>query len=251
MEKMQNLIGEENTIDLLEIFHLFLNKLKFIVLAAIIGALLVGGYTRLFVSPKYQATAQIYVVSASNDSVVNLSDLQIGTNLAADYKSLILCRPMMESVINNLNLRGMTAEQLKRSISVTNPSSTRILAITATSTDPVLSRDIANEVSRLSVQWLPEIMESTAPNIVEEAITPSAKSGPSLVKNAFIGALAFAIAYFAVCVIRYLLDDTVKTAEDMEHYFGVVPLASIPADSSISDMDKSLARKLKRGNHTV
>ena len=38
--------------------------------------------------------------------------------------------------------------------------------------------------------------------------------------------------------MRYLLDDTIRTAEDMEKYFGVVPLTSIPDSDIFEDLEK-------------
>ncbi|MGK5436959.1 hypothetical protein ACSNNV_17015, partial [Faecalibacterium prausnitzii] len=46
----------------------------------------------------YQASSSIYVVSASNNSIVNLTDLQIGSQLTADYQELMLSRPLRVSV---------------------------------------------------------------------------------------------------------------------------------------------------------
>ena len=90
------------------------------------------------------------MVSASNDSVVNLSDLQIGTNLTADYEELLLSRPVMESVIHNLRLTDTTVEGLREQIKIVNKSGTRILEISATTEDPALSAKIANEVAELA-----------------------------------------------------------------------------------------------------
>lgn len=224
---------EELVINLAELFYLFCDKFKMLLLMAVIGAVAVGAFTFFLIAPKYEATAQLYVVSASSDSVVNLSDLQIGTSLTADYKQLVLSRPMMESVIKNLSLQDVTVEQLRKMLEVNNPSGTRILEITATSTDPVQSRDIANEVAVLAVKWLPSVMESNEPNIAEEAIVPTVKSSPSYPLNALLGAVVLAVLYFAVCVVKYLYNDTITSSEQMERYFGAMPLAAIPEDKAL------------------
>lgn len=223
-------------IDLLGIFLLLRQKLKYIILFAVLGGALAGCYSKFFITPTYTATAKIYMVSASRDSVVNLSDLQLGSNLASDYKELILSRPMLESVVQNLNL-SVSPSALRRSVSIVNTGSSRILSIRATSPNPQLSANIANEFAHQAVNWLPEVMETNAPNIAEEAVPPTSKSAPNNTKNAMIGAIVFAVVYFAFSVIRYLLDDTIKSAEDMERYFGIMPLASIPEESEITSED--------------
>ena len=237
----------EDEIDLLELWYLFLDKLKFIILFAVIGCLIAGSFTYFLIAPKYQATARLYIVSASNDSLVNLTDLQIGTNLTSDYKVLVLARPVLESVIKNLGLEDTTPDDLKKMININNPSSTRILEITATTTDPKLSKDIANEMAKVSRIWLPEVMETATPNIAEDAVTPERKSSPSLKKNALIGGVALAALYFGICVVVYLMNDTVRSAEEFEKYFGIVPLASVPEDDSVDYGDSDSKRKKSRG----
>ena len=227
--------NEEMEIDLLELFFVFRRRLKEVVISALVVGLLVGLYTVFLIQPKYQATSKLYIVSASNNSVVNLTDLQIATNLTGDYQQLILSRPMMESTIQNLKLQNISANQLKDMLSIANPSSTRLINITATTTDPELSKSIANEVARLAQSWLPEVMESPEPNIAEEAVAPTRRSSPSYTKNILIGLLAGAILCYGFFVVQYLLDDTVTSADDMEKYFGMVPLSSIPEDPAAND----------------
>lgn len=237
-------------INLVEIYYLFLQKLKMIVLMAVIGGLLAGSYTYFFIAPKYKATAKLYVVSASNDSVVNLSDLQIGTSLTADYKELVLSRPMLESVLRSLKL-NMSAGQLLDMLDVTNASGTRILSITATSTDPQQAMDIANKMATLAVSWLPNVMESTEPNIVEDAILPTARSSPSYSRNVLIGGFVLALLYFGLCVVHFIQNDTITTPEQMERYFGALPLASIPEDESLKTSKKSTNPNRRSGRRVL
>ena len=228
--------NEELTIDLYEILYLFRQKIVFIIIALLVGAIAAGLVTKLLITPEYSATSKIYIVSSSSSSVVNLSDLQIGTNLAPDYRELMTARPLLNSVIANLNL-GYTPGQLKSMITVANTSGTRILTVTATGPDPEEATNIANELARVAVEWLPEIMNSNAPSIYEDAIVPSSPSSPNLLKNVMIGALLVGVLYCAFEVIRYLHDDTITSAEQMERLFGTMPLATIPEEKGINDED--------------
>lgn len=226
----ETLVNEESEIDLVELFYLFRQKLLWILAALVIGGLGVGAFTYFFITPTYEATAKLYIVSASNDSVVNLSDLQIGTSLTADYQELVLSRPMMMSVIQNLDLEDTSVEDLRKMLTIRNPSGTRILEITATSTDPNQAERIANEMARLAVTWLPETMESNEPNISEEAIVPEKKAAPSYTKNTVIGAVVCAVLCYGFFVVRYLMDDSIRTSDELEKYFGLAPLTSIPEE---------------------
>lgn len=225
---------EEVTIDLLEVFYLLRQHIVWILLFAVIGGLLAGVVTYFGITPLYTATSQLYIVSASND-VINLSDLQIGTNLAADYKELILLRPVLQQVIDNLDL-DISTTSLRNMLNVSNTTGTRILRITATTTNPDLSRDIANEMASVARDWLPEAMNGKTPNIVETAIAPKSRSSPSYTRNAMVGVLFGAVIVCAFLVIRMLMNDTVVTAEDMEKYFGSMPLTTIPEEEGVTDI---------------
>lgn len=214
-------------IDLVEVFYLLWGNILKILACVVAGAVLAFGFTFFFVTPKYQASASIYIVSASNDSIVNLTDLQIGAQLTADYQELMLSRPLLQDVIRNLEL-DTPYKSLARQISITNTSDTRILKITVTDTDPQLAADIANELVKQACIYLPKIMETESPNLVEDAVVPSQKFSPSYSRNTVLGALLGAVLCCGVLLVRYLMNDTFVTPDDIAKYFGTQPLATIP-----------------------
>lgn len=237
---------EEDTIDLVELFYVLWGHALQILACLALGAIVAFGYTKFLVTPLYKATASIYIVSASNNSLVNLTDLQLGTQLTSDYQELLRSRPLLEDVIDNLDL-NLSASALSGMISINNTSSTRILKITVTTPDPQESADIANELVKQACIYLPQIMETEEPNLVEEAIPPTVKSSPSYSKNVMLGGLVGAVLCCGFYVLRYLLNDTFMTPDDIAKYFGVQPLATIPeADLGESD-DRNVKRSLFRG----
>ena len=220
-------ISDEGEIDLVELFFVLLDKLHYIIFFLLLGAIIMNAYAFFHIAPTYQSIAKMYIVSASDDSVVNLSDLNIGTSLTADYEELMLSYPVLDQVIEELEL-DMTYSQLAQMIKITNPSDTRILEVTVTSTDPELSRDIANTMVSVSINYLPKTMSTEEPNIAQDARAALVKSGPSYTKYTLMGAMLGALLCCAFIIMRYLMDDTLRTAEDVEKYFGIVPLTEIP-----------------------
>ena len=87
---------------------------------------------------------------------------------------------------------------------------------------------IANSLADKGVSELPKLMETPEPHIAEYAIVPVNKSSPSLTKNTLIGALLLMLLALAILTVEFLMDDTLKTAEDVEREFGVMPLTTIP-----------------------
>lgn len=237
--------SEEEEIDLLELAYMLWNHILQILACLLVGALVAFGVTYFLITPMYQASASMYVVSASNNSLVNLTDLQIGTQLTSDYQELLLSRPLLEKVIDGLDL-DMTTKELASEISITNTSGTRIMTVTVTDADPEQAADIANELIDQACSYLPEVMETETPNKVEEAVVPTKKSSPSFAKNTVLGALVGAVLCCAVLVIRFLLNDTFETPEDISKYFGVQPLATIP-EANLDGKHPNKKNPFKRG----
>ena len=228
---------DEMEIDLLDLAYVLLDKIHYIILCLLAGAVMLNAFSFFCIRPTYQATAKMYVVSASNDSVVDLTDLNIGTSLTSDYEQLMLSYPVLDQVIDELDL-DMETEDLAQMVTLENPQDTRILNVTATSTDPVEAMNIANKLTEVSVEYLPETMSTNPPNIAQQAQLPDEKAAPSYARYTLIGALLGAILYCAYLTVRYLLDDTIRTSEDMEKYFGVVPLTSIPDSDIFEELEK-------------
>ena len=86
----EELTNDEVEIDLVDLGYALLDKWRYLLISLIAGAVLLGAYSFFFIAPTYESTAKLYVVSASDDSVVNLSDLNLGTSLTADYEQLML-----------------------------------------------------------------------------------------------------------------------------------------------------------------
>ena len=198
-----------------------------------------NAYSYFLVRPTYKSTAKMYVVSASKNSVVDLDALNIGTSLTADYEQLMLSYPVLEQVINKLHL-DMDSDTLAKMITLENPTDTRILNINVVSTDPKSARDIANTLMDVSVDYLPKTMSTNAPNVAQKAKLADHK-------DTMIGALAGAFLYCMYLVVKYLMDDTIHTADDMEKYFDIVPLAVIPDVEELASEKQQKKGKLEKG----
>ena len=224
---VENAGSDDTEIDLVELFYVFFNRIWLLVICMAIGGAAAFAWTACFIKPVYKTSAEIYVVSASNNSVVNLTDLQIGNTVKTDYMELMLSRPVLEKVIESLNV-NKTVSEIRSMVSITNKTDTRILQIAATSTDPQLATDVANELATQSILLLPEIMENEPPNLVSTALFPTAPAGPSIVKNTLLGAILGFVLCGAVLVVIFLSDRSFKGADDMQKYFGMMPLAVVP-----------------------
>ncbi len=239
--------SDEMEIDLLEVFYYLKARAVWLILAFVVGAVIAGFCTMAFITPKYQATSKVYMVSSTSGSVVDLTDLNIGTSLSQDYVELMKIRPVFEDVIEDLDLE-YDYDELLGMTEIGTVGDTRLMKITVTSIDPVEARDVANALAKQAVTYVPKVMAVTKPRIAEKAITPEHKSSPSLSKNTLIGGLALFVVLAAIFVVQLLMDDTFKSAEDVEKMLGVMPLTVIPEGNleTIDDKAEEDIRKQKR-----
>ena len=241
----KNNINDEIEIDLLEIFGLFLSRWILILLVALTTAMIGFAISFFLIDPTYESTTKIYILNKNENQNVTYSDMQLGTQLTKDYSELINSRYVLEEVIQKLHL-DLDYQGLKDKVSVSTPSDTRIVSITVTDTDPVEAMNIANAVRESASNHIGNVMDIDAVNVVESANMPTKKAGPSYTKWTMIGGVLGAFIICAVILIQYLLDDTIKTSEDIERYLGLSTLGLIPVIDTGDNTKKKKKKKAKR-----
>lgn len=219
---------DEIEIDLTELFQLLLQKIWIILLCMILAGGIVLGGTLFLITPKYEASSMIYILTKTT-SVTSLADIQMGEQLTVDFETLAESRPVIEAVIDDLNL-DYTYEEMTDMISTENPTDTRILRLIVENEDAELAKDISNSLAEATAERVAYVMKSDEPTIVENAVTADSPSSPNVLRNTAVGALAGAALAMAVIVIRYLMNDTIQTEEDIRKYLNLHTLAAVPLE---------------------
>lgn len=218
--------SDETEIDLLELARVVWQKIWMVAIGFIVGAVLVFVVTKFFVTPQYKATSSIYIFSKST-SLSSLADIQIGNNLTADFQYIAVTRDTIEDVIQELHL-DTTYEELSKNVTVTNPTSTHVLEISAINPNPVIAANISNTLADHVRTQISDIMNTDKPSVVQRAVVPEKKTSPNVTRNTMIGALLGAVLVAAVVIVKYLMDDTIKSDEDVRKYLQLDTLAQIP-----------------------
>ena len=228
-------------IDLIDILFELKKHWFIILLCGILGFGLMAVYTKFFVRPVYKSSSQIYI--RGSDTVASLADLQIGSSLTSDYAIIFTGRPVLEEMIEALRL-DIRAQDLKRWITISNPSGTRILEVGVSCYDPQLAADIANEVVEIGVSRVKEIY-TKEPYLLETAIVNPAPTGPNLMKNATLGGFVGLFLILAILLIRYFTYNTIHGVSDVENYMNLPVLSVIPESkgSNYSLRQKKFSRR--------
>ena len=222
-------------IDLVELLGVILHNLWIIIVSGVIVAAAALLVSYFIITPKYESVTKIYVISKTNADTMTYSDLQAGSTLTKDYKELVKSRPVLEEVLAETGI-DVELKELEEQITVEVPQDTRIVSITVEDKDPYEARTIADSVRIAASKHIREVMDTEAVNVVEEASLPIEKSSPSILKNTAIGYAVGLFLAIAIVIINYIMDDTIKTPDDVEKFLGVSVLGSIPySENDLSD----------------
>ena len=221
----------EDEVDLMEIFSLLLHHVWLFAVAAVVGALLVGIGVKLFITPKYTARSTIYVFSTASDTTTQ--DINLGSKMTTDFQIIATTRPTIELVIEELGWDMTAAELTKENdIKVTSPTDSHMLRISVTNKDPAKAAQVSNALANVMCEQIAYIMKSERPQFVEPAVMGS-KSSPYVKRDAMIGGLAFALIAVIFVLVRYFVNDTITTEEDVDRYLGLTILSSVPLERNM------------------
>ncbi|MDF2588858.1 MAG: capsular exopolysaccharide family [Anaerocolumna sp.] len=240
--------NDEIQIDLKEIFYVLLHKLWIIIIVAIIGAAALGFVNLYFITPLYTSTTKIYVINRQDETKTTASDLASGTQLTQDYMILVTSYPVLEHVLKNTQV-DMTPDELSALISLKNPDGTRILEINVTDTDPERAKLLADAIAEASADQLVKIMEIEKVNIVEYGRVPSSPTGQNIKRSFIVGGVIGAVLAAAIIIAVHMLNDNIRTTDDIEHYLGITTLGMLPLEEEL--IKKKHKSKIKKNKKNV
>ncbi len=238
---------QEYEIDLKEIAIVILDRIWIVISVGIACALLAGIITKVFITPMYTSTTKLYVINKQNsENNITYTDLQTGNLLTNDYIIQVKGTKVLSQVISELNLTD-TEDELASRITVSNPENSRFIVISVSDKDPVVAQQIASCVAEVSSDVVKEVMDLEKVNVAEEANLPLEKSSPNLKKNVLLGGAAGVFVSLLLIVVFYLLNDRIRTPEDVKRYLGLNTLGQIP----VLENSGNTKRKQRHKKHDV
>lgn len=226
--------NDEIEIDLMRLFQALWRKAWLIVLVTVLfgAATLVG--TALFVKPTYKAKALMYV-NSSNISVggaklsISQAELSAAQTLVDTYIVIMNTRTTLEDVIEQSGVDYTYEEMIESGmIQAAAVNGTEIFSIEVTSTSPREAELIANTIAKILPEKIASIVEGSSARIVDYAVVPSEKAGPSLRKNATVGAVLGFVLICGILVVMELMDEQIHDSDYLTQTYGIPVLAVIP-----------------------
>ncbi len=220
-------------LDIRSIYRLLLSKWKLLVVCALIGAIVLGGFASLFIKEKYTTGVSMYVSSLTDaaqtqaqTSGASYSNLVTAEWLVLTYVDVLEDRSTLEKVLPSLS-RSVTIQQLSEMISLSSISDTAMMRITVTADDSAFAAEVCNAMANVAPDVLQSVVGTGSVKVIGEAL-PGGKTSPNVPRMAVFGFLIGAVAAAGFVILRHLTDNTVKTAAALKERLQVPVLGIVP-----------------------
>lgn len=214
---------------LLELLQLMRKHLKLVILLPIVCALAMGVYSYAFMANTYTASISMYVLakqtSANSDNAANYSNLNASQMLANDVSTLLKSDRIAADTVKNLHLDSLKGYSTK----VTSETTSRVITLSVTGSDPDTSAAIANEMASNVSKVAQQVMDVQSVNVIDQAVSPSSPSGPNRSMYIAVALLAGLFVAIAIVVVSDMLNTKVRNADEVEELLGLPVIGRMPA----------------------
>lgn len=211
---------------LFELLGLLRKRLPLVILLPLLTAAIVGVGT-MFMPNEYTASTNMYVLSKTdteNDSSVTTQELSAGQMLTNDVSTILKSSRVKNDVADQLGLDNLRDFEL----SITSSTTTRVITLSVTGTDPEMTANVANALVADTSQVASEVMQIQSVNVIDAATVPQGPSGPRRLLYVAVGLLAGLFAAVCIVVIQDMLDTRVRNGNDVEEIVGVPVVGHFP-----------------------
>lgn len=212
---------------LLELLTLLRKHLKLVVMLPVACMVVMGLASVLMMSDTYTATTDMYVLASSSDGETSSalsSDLSASQMLTNDVATLLQSDRVMGDAADQLGLKNLKGYD----ITVSSETTTRVITLQVTGHDPQGAANVANALAECVSDVAQQVMNVESVNVIDEAPTPDAPSGPNRVLYVAVAAMAGLFAAVAIVVLMDVVDTRVRSAEDVEELLGLPVIGRIP-----------------------
>lgn len=210
-----------------------------VVLLFVLGVAVSGVWS--LAQPKvYTAETSGYVAAkGASDLGSSMIGNQLATAKVKSYLDMGSWRTVAEYAIAELHLQ-VQPEDLVDQVTVTNPTNTVILQVSASASSPEGARDLAEAWLRGMIQQVEKIEsadgKTPAVTVVagDSARLPKTPSSPNWKLNLALGALAGLLIGIGYAVVRDRMDQRIRSASDVERATGLPVVGALALEPSLA-----------------
>lgn len=130
-----------------------------------------------------------------------------------------------------------------KSTSVTSLADLQIGSSLTKDPNPELAKEIADRTASIASTFISQKMDQDPPSIIQAGYTDEAPVYPRTLRTTVIAALIGFLAAAAFVTIKYLLNDSIITPEDVQEKLGLNVLASLPLEAEGGSSTRSRRRR--------
>lgn len=217
-------------VKLAKLLYAIVRKLWFVVLLALIFAVVSYGYTAKFVEPVYRSRIAIYVNNKDSGNINNnitTNDITTSQKLVATYVQLLKSDRIMELVAQEIGGK-YTADHIRSLMSAASMGGTEVFEVWISHPDPQMAAKIANAIADIAPAQIAEILEGSSTKIIDYAKPAKEPYSPNKTRSAGYGAVVGALVAVVLVVLQTLLDVRIKGEEDLAQLSSAPVLGVIP-----------------------
>lgn len=214
--------------------NIIIKRLWLIILLPVI-AVAISAYVTIFVmDPVYESNTTLFIINKQQNPelAIAYSEIMVGQFLVKDYRELVRSRAVTGAVIEKMQLTGISPSGLAGKIFVNSKNDTRIIEIRVQDEDPQMAGKIADATAEEFMVKIKELMKVENVDMIDKAEIPTAPVKPRASVNIAISLFVGLFTAMGLAFLIEYLDDTVKTAEDIESQMNIPVLGTIPEYNS-------------------
>ncbi|MBQ2675826.1 MAG: hypothetical protein IJF54_00295 [Clostridia bacterium] len=214
-----------------DIFSAIIKKWFIILLCTLLSGAVSFTLSKLLIKQQYTATSLVYVdllsTTGAQNQVTN-SGIDAAEKLVSTYIVILQSDSFLEKVSEDCGLT-YSASQIKGMVTMGSKDGTQIFSVKVTTDNNQEALAIAQSITKLSKNAIEEAIPAGSVKIIDRPRVTPASSLPAVLKNTLISAFAALILVALIAILGDLLDNRIKSEEDIESHYNIPVLGSVPS----------------------
>ena len=233
---MDNREQNEIEFDLLQMLGFLLKRAWIIVLVMAIFA--VAGYSisKKNEVPQYTASCRVFVNREGSDNSYN--DALVTLYLRKDCQVILTGRNVAAQIAENLGLRT-NPSTISSKIKVSAEDDTHVLELSYTDTSPKRAAAILNELCDVGEVEIKKHITNATFTVMYYAEIPTTPTSGKTTKDTLLAAAIGMVLSAAVLIAIFIMDDTIRSEDDVERYLGLSTLTAVTLSPDLASDEKT------------
>ncbi|WP_259338938.1 YveK family protein, partial [Staphylococcus shinii] len=205
-------------------------NMKVLIILPLLGLVISAIISFFFLDEKYQASTQVLVNQKESDTQMMAQEVQSNIQLVNTYSEIVKSPRILDKVSKELN-RKYSSSEISNMLTVNNQAESQLLNIAIESKSGNDSEKVANKISEVFSEEVPDIMNVDNVSVLSTADDTAKQVAPKTVVNLIIGLITGLITGLILALliifIKEMIDKRIKSEEDVENELEIPVLGSI------------------------